>query len=69
MNSEKNKAGRPARDGEAAVGHIHMRTTLDRKAAYVRAAQPKPLAAWVTEELDRACGYCSKRTPNGAGRI
>lgn len=51
------KPGRPPRDGAAATGHIHIRTTLARKSAYVRAARPLKLAEWVTEQLDRAAKY------------
>jgi len=51
------KRGRPPRESETATGHIHIRTTLDRKSAYVRAARGKPLAEWVTEACDRAAGY------------
>lgn len=54
---DKPKRGRPTRDGSAAVGHIHLRTTLERKGAYVRAARPRKLAEWMTAELDRASGY------------
>ena len=53
--------GRPPKSGEAAVGHLHIRTTLQRKSAWVRAARPRPLAEWVTEQLDRAAGYTPER--------
>ena len=49
--------GRPPIDGERATGNIHIRSTLARKNAYVRAAKPKSLAAWATEILDKASGY------------
>jgi hypothetical protein len=34
-----------------------VRLTRKRKAAYVRAARPGPLAPWVQQHLDRAAGY------------
>ena len=34
-----------------------VRLTRKRKAAYVRAARPGPLAPWVEKHLDRAAGY------------
>ena len=49
--------GRPPIAGETATGHIHIRSTMARKNAYVRAAKPKSLAAWATEILDKASGY------------
>lgn len=58
--NEQPKLGRPPKSGEAATGHIHIRTTLARKAAYVRAAKGQPLAEWMTENLDRISGYFSK---------
>lgn len=51
------KRGRPPAEGETATGHIHIRTTLRRKSAYVRAARPKKLAEWITEHLDKAASY------------
>lgn len=54
---EPRKPGRPPRDGEAATGHVHIRTTLHRKSAWVRAAKPLPLAEWATQLLDRAAKY------------
>jgi hypothetical protein len=50
-------AGRPPKNGETAPAHIHIRTTLGRKSAWVRAAKPKKLAEWVTANLDRAANY------------
>jgi hypothetical protein len=41
----------------AATGHIHIRTTMKRKSAYVRAASPKKLTDWIFENLDKASGY------------
>ena len=51
------KAGRPPQDGEAAKGWIQLRVTMARKNAYVRAAKPKKLTAWIFEQLDRAANY------------
>lgn len=51
------KPGRPPRDGVAASGHLHIRTTLHRHSAWVRAAGRKPLSVWVTTTLDRAARY------------
>jgi len=51
------KRGRPPRESETATGHIHIRTTLERKTAYVRAARGKPLAEWMTEACDKAARY------------
>jgi hypothetical protein len=51
------RRGRPPKFGETATGHIHIRTTLHRKSAYVRAAKPKPLAEWLTEIADKAAKY------------
>ena len=50
-------AGRPPIGGETATHHVHIRTTAQRKSAWVRAAQPRTLAEWVTEHLDRAAKY------------
>ncbi len=36
------------------TAHIHIRTTMERKSAYVRAAKPKPLAEWLIGIADRA---------------
>lgn len=55
-DNETRKPGRPPRELEPARGHIHIRTTLARKAAYVRAAKGKPLAEWMTEHCDKAAG-------------
>ena len=52
-----NPVGRPLKDGVAATGHIHLRVTMRRKSAYVGAAIPKTLAAWMTEHLDKAAHY------------
>lgn len=49
--------GRPTIEGEAATGHIHVRVTMARKNAYVKAAKPKALAAWMFEQLDKASDY------------
>jgi hypothetical protein len=49
--------GRPPISGETATGQIQLRCTLARKNAYVRAAKPKKLTAWIFEQLDKASGY------------
>jgi len=50
-------AGRPPADGETATHHVHIRTTAKRKSAWVRAARPRTLAQWATENLDKAAHY------------
>lgn len=50
-------AGRPPIGGETATHHVHIRTTAQRKSAWVRAAKPKSLAEWATQNLDRAAKY------------
>lgn len=57
MKIDPSKAGRPPREGESATGQIQLRVTMARKNAYVRAAKPKSLAAWVFENLDKAANY------------
>ena len=47
-------AGRPPIGGETAIHHVHIRTTAQRKSAWVQAAKPRTLAEWATENLDRA---------------
>ena len=54
---EPRKPGRPPTDGVTAEGHVHIRTTLHRKGAWVHAAKPLSLAAWATQHLDRAAKY------------
>ena len=51
------KLGRPPKDGVAAGGQIQLRVTMTRKNAYVAAAKPKKLTAWIFEQLDKASGY------------
>ena len=52
------KPGRPPLpEGQAATGDIHIRTTLARKNAYVKAAKPKKLTEWIFEKLDKAADY------------
>ena len=58
MTSTDDNGGRPP---EPALGTIHIRTTLERKSAYVRAAKPRTLVAWLTEVLDKAAGYDPER--------
>ena len=50
-------AGRPPLAGETATHHVHIRTTAQRKSAWVGAAYPKSLAQWMTENLDKASHY------------
>ena len=57
MKNEQPQRGRPPIAGEAATGQIQLRTTMDRKNAYVKAAKPKKLTAWIFENLDKAAGY------------
>ena len=47
----------PKREADRATSQIQMRTTGARKAAYVRAAHPRKLSEWITEQLDKASGY------------
>ncbi|MES2367040.1 MAG: hypothetical protein V4563_14285 [Pseudomonadota bacterium] len=54
---EPRKPGRPPIRGETAGAHVHIRTTLDRKNAWVKAAKPRKLSEWVTETVDQAAGY------------
>jgi hypothetical protein len=61
MKPEISKAGRPPLDGAAATGQIQLRVTMDRKNAYVRAAKPKKLTAWIFEQLDKAANYENER--------
>lgn len=49
--------GRPPICGETATGQIQLRVTMARKNAYVRAAKPQKLTAWIFEQLDKASGY------------
>lgn len=50
-------AGRPPKDRVPAAGHIQLRVTMARKNAYVRAAKPAKLTAWIFEHLDKASKY------------
>ena len=56
MNKQISKAGRPPREGEPATGQIQLRVTMARKNAYVKAAKPRKLTAWIFEKLDKAAG-------------
>lgn len=38
-------------------GHIHLRMPMARKCAYVKAAHPGKLSAWIFGLLDKASGY------------
>lgn len=51
--------GRPPIGGETANGQIQLRVTMARKNAYVRAAKPQKLTAWIFTQLDKASGYDS----------
>lgn len=55
--SYESKRGRPTKEGEPATGQIQLRTTMERKNAYVRAAKPRKLTEWIFEHLDKAAGY------------
>ena len=54
MNPESQKPGRPLADETPASGHIHLRVTMERKNAYVRAARLRgmKLTAWIICCLD-----------------
>lgn len=56
MKDQKPGPGRPSNDEESAVGHIHMRVTMERKNSYVRAARCKKLklTEWIVETCDKA---------------
>ena len=41
---------------EPAEHYGHIRTTAQRKSAWVRAAKPRTLAAWASEILDKEAG-------------
>lgn len=56
-SAEKPLRGRPPIAGETATAQIQLRTTMARKNAYVRAAKPRKLTAWIFEHLDRAAGF------------
>lgn len=51
------KRGQPPKDGVPATGQIQLRVTMARKNAYVRAAKPRKLTAWMFEILDKAAKY------------
>ena len=57
MTLDQPKRGQPPKDGVAATGHIQLRVTLARKNAYVRAAKPKSLSAWMFANLDPIAKY------------
>jgi hypothetical protein len=64
MSAEKKRAsnnpdGRPTLpEGKGKRSHLHLRIERERKAAYVKAAQPGTLADWCIKNLDAASGYC-----------
>lgn len=57
MSNDEKQLGRPPKEAESATGHIHLRTTMQRKSAYVRAAKPRKLTEWIFEKLDAAASY------------
>ncbi len=57
MQTNPPKTGRPPNDGERTTGQIHLRVTMARKSAYVKAAKPGKLTAWIFSLLDKAAGY------------
>jgi len=46
--------GRPPIGGVTANGHIQLRVAMEKKNAYVRAAKPQKLTAWIFAQLDKA---------------
>jgi hypothetical protein len=54
MSADKHPGGRPPIGAAPATGHIHLRTTMKRKTAYVKAAKPGKLTAWIVHNLDAA---------------
>ncbi|MDE2106004.1 MAG: hypothetical protein KGL39_52765 [Patescibacteria group bacterium] len=52
---ETGNRGRPLTDSTPASGHIHLRVTLERKNAYVRAARRKKqkLSEWMVAACDK----------------
>lgn len=64
-DEEPRGRGRPPIAGETAGAHIHIRTTLKRKLAYMKAARPRKLTDWITDKLDAAAGYDSKQETPG----
>ena len=58
MTPTPNPPGRPPLpDAQRAGSEIQLRVTRKRKAAYVRAARPGPLAAWMFAVCDAASGF------------
>lgn len=57
MNPKPSKAGRPLTDETPAVGHIHLRVTMERKNRYGRAARKRRtnLTTFITDAADAAC--------------
>lgn len=49
--------GRPPISTEPARSKIQLRVTMARKNAYVKAAKPGKLTAWIFKVLDAACGF------------
>jgi hypothetical protein len=46
-----------SQDDPRQPGHVHLRVTLPRKSAWVRAARPRKLVEWITQTLDREAKY------------
>jgi hypothetical protein len=48
--------GRPPKEAVAAHGHVHIRTTMERKIRWVKAAQRNGigLSEWITRAADSA---------------
>lgn len=53
---KKNPVGRPIAENPADA-IIVLRVQRKRKAAYVRAAKPGTLAAWIIAACDKSAGY------------
>lgn len=56
-SDQQPKRGQPPKDGVPATGQIQLRVTMARKNAYVRAAKPKSLSAWMFANLDPIAKY------------
>ena len=68
MNTDQPKRGQPPKDGVPAIGQIQLRVTMARKNAYVRAAKPRKLTAWIFEHLDKAASYEPPQPPRQLDR-
>lgn len=47
----------PKQPTDNPVHHIHIRTTKERKNAYVKASKPGKLVDWIIRQLDEKAGY------------